>query len=212
MALPLTAEKARIFRITHIDNMPSILQDGIPSRSSVNPQQRYRNIGSPDLIWKRSSRAVPIPPGGTLSDYIPFYFTSRTPMLLNIKTGRNVPAVPMEEIVILVSDLHRLKELDVPFVFTDQHAYLRAAQFFCDIADIQRVDWDILARSDFAYDPNDLGKSDRYQAEALVHRHVPRDAISGIICWSEKQKTLLTTMATAAGADVPMTVKRTFYV
>ena len=44
-------------------------------------------IGNPDLIDKRTHRIVPAPPGGTLSDYVPFYFTLYSPMLYNIKTG-----------------------------------------------------------------------------------------------------------------------------
>lgn len=47
----------------------------------------FVTIGNPDLIDKRARRAVPLPPGGTLSDYVPFYFTPKSPMLLNIKTG-----------------------------------------------------------------------------------------------------------------------------
>jgi len=50
----------------------------------------YRNIGNPDLIDKRSRRVVPIPPGGTLSDYVPFYFTPFSMMMYNIKTGYGV--------------------------------------------------------------------------------------------------------------------------
>jgi hypothetical protein len=34
-----------------------------------------RNIGNVDLIDKRSRRLVGVTPGGTLSDYVPFYFT-----------------------------------------------------------------------------------------------------------------------------------------
>lgn len=51
-------------------------------------------------------------PGGTLSDYVPFYFTPCSPMLYNIKTGYNgVPKQEaMEEIVLLVASLRKLAE------------------------------------------------------------------------------------------------------
>ncbi len=83
----LTPERALIFRITHVDNIPWILDHGLHSRSSSTRDPDYRVIGNPDLIEKRRHREVPIRPGGTLSDYIPFYFTPHTPMLFNIKTG-----------------------------------------------------------------------------------------------------------------------------
>src|SRR5712692_1717571 len=40
-----------------------------------------------DLINKRGTRTVKCPPGGTLSDYVPFYFTPLSPMFYNLKTG-----------------------------------------------------------------------------------------------------------------------------
>ena len=79
----------------------------------------------------RKAHPVPCGPRGTLGDYVPFYFTPFTPMLYNIKTGFNgIPKKPIEEIVILVSSLHHLKEKGIPFVFTDRHAKLKLAQIF----------------------------------------------------------------------------------
>lgn len=93
MSDKLNAEKALIFRIVHRDNMPWILANGMRCRSSSVQAPRYPTIGNPDLIDKRQRRTVPIPPGGTLSDCVPFYFTHLWPMMLNIKTGHggNLP-------------------------------------------------------------------------------------------------------------------------
>ncbi len=116
---------------------------------------------------------MPISPGATLSDYVAFYFTPYSPMLYNIKTGRNVSAVPNEEIVIFVSSLPRLRELSVPFVFTDRHAYLALAEFYNDPNSLDRLNWDILQRRDFQRDPNNPDKFAKYEAEALVYQKVP---------------------------------------
>jgi ssDNA thymidine ADP-ribosyltransferase, DarT len=58
-----------------------------------------------------------------------------------------VPRIPNEEIVILVSSLHRVAELGVPFTFTDQHAYPLMANYFTDLNDLDKVDWDLAACS-----------------------------------------------------------------
>lgn len=190
----LTPEKALIFRITHIENVPWILANGLHCRNSGVLDPNYRDIGNPDLIAKRAGRVVPIPPGGTLSDYIPFYFTPYSPMLLNIKTGHNgMKQTPMREIVILVSALQTLVTKSIPFVFTDRHAYLRTADdaFSSDLADLKRVDWRILQARDFKRAPNDPGKFERYQAEALVHRHMPVEALAGIVCHGPAQEAYL---------------------
>jgi hypothetical protein len=47
---------------------------------SILADPDFRNIGNADLISKRETRQVPIPPGGMLSDYIPFYFTPWSPV------------------------------------------------------------------------------------------------------------------------------------
>jgi hypothetical protein len=89
----LKPENGLIFRITHIANVPWILEHGLHCRNSPERDPNYVEIGNPELIQKRTQRPVPIPPGGVLSDYIPFYFTPHSPMLLNIKTGITASSV-----------------------------------------------------------------------------------------------------------------------
>lgn len=133
-------------------------------------------------------------------------------MLYNIKTGRNVPAVPMREIAIIVSSMHHLVEQRIDFVFTNRHAYLRTAQFFSDIEDLDAIDWDILSRSDFARDDNDLDKTDRYQAEALIYRHLPMAAVSGIICYSTQEQDMISRQVASAGHSTPVIAKNAYFV
>src|SRR5208282_3664838 len=142
--MSLSSTRALIFRIIHRDNLPWILDNGLHARSGKIFDPNYRNIGNPDLIDRRSRRVVSVGPGGTLSDYVPFYFTPFSIMLYNIHTGYNVEKVPNEEIVILVSSLPRIAELKIPFAFTDQHAYPQMANYFTEMGDLSRVPWDLL--------------------------------------------------------------------
>ncbi|MCC6848729.1 MAG: DUF4433 domain-containing protein [Deltaproteobacteria bacterium] len=214
MPLVLTPEKARIFRITHVANVPWILQNGVHCRNSNVRDPAFREIGNPDLIAKRTRRVVPIAPHGTLSDYVPFYFTPRSPMLFNIKTGYNgVPQTPMSEIVVLVSSLLRLRELSVGFVFTDRHAYLQMAtdSFSSDLADLRKIDWGILQASDFRRDPDDPAKIERYQAEALVHQRVPVEALTGLACYSKERREELEAELTRQPVSLQVVVRPSWY-
>ena len=182
----LNPERAFIFRITHIANVPWILDHGLYSRGSGRLDASFRSIGNPDLIERRRQRSVPIAPGGALSDYIPFYLTPYSIMLYNIKTGYGgTPHVPNEEIVIVVSSLHRVTELGVSFVFTDQHAYTATTQYFNDLGDLGSIDWALIQSRDFKHDPEDPGKKERYQAEALIHHHLPIEGLLGMACHSQ---------------------------
>ena len=88
--MELSAERALIFRITHVDNLDWILRHGLRCRSDTLADPKFVDIGRHEIINRRVTKAVGAPPGGTLSNYVPFYFTPRTPMLLNIKTGWRV--------------------------------------------------------------------------------------------------------------------------
>lgn len=98
---------------------------------------------------------------------------------------------PLPEIAILVSSVPKLVELGLPFVLTDRHAYLETAEFSPDARGLESVDWTILQARDFKRDPDDLGRIERYQAEALVHGHVPLEAILGLVCHGSTQKATL---------------------
>jgi hypothetical protein len=209
----LTPERARIFRITHIDNLPWILANGLRCGSSNVCDPGFVQIGNLDLIAKRTARTVPIPPGGTLDDYVPFYFTPFSPMLYNIKTGWNgITRRPMREMVIFVSSLHALADNDVRFVFTDRHAYLSLARFSSRLADLADwIDWRILQDRDFARDPNDPGKFERYQAEALAHGHVPLAALTGVVCHGTKEETQVRNLVHNADVQLSVACRPTWF-
>ena len=99
----LNSENAYIWRIVHRDNLPWIFDNGLHCSNSATQSPTWVNIGNEDLIGRRSHRVVPLQPGGTLSDYVPFYFTPFSPMMYNIHTGvGGVKQRKNDEIVILV--------------------------------------------------------------------------------------------------------------
>jgi hypothetical protein len=49
----------------------------------------------------------------------------------------------------------------------------------------------MLQRRDFRIDPDDPSKKERYQAEALVHKHLPVDALSGLACYNDEARKAL---------------------
>ena len=90
-------------------------------------------------------------------------------MMFNIKTGYgSVTRQANEDIVILVSSLSNVAQLNLPFIFTDQHAYPQLATYYNNIVNLDKIDWPLLQSRDFKHDPDDPGKKERYQAEALI--------------------------------------------
>lgn len=182
----LNPDKALIWRITHRRNLPWILANGLHAGNGGAQSPDWVTIGNEELIDRRAHRPVPLPPGGVLNDYVPFYFTPFSPMMYNIYTGRGgVRQVANADIVILVSSLRRVAELNLPFVYTDRHAYPVTARYFNDLASLNAIDWPLLQQRNFQRDPNDPEKVERYQAEALIHGQVPIQALLGVVCYTQ---------------------------
>ena len=134
-------------------------------------------------------------------------------MFLNIKTGyRGIQQRSNQEIVIVFASLHDIKKQGVPFVFTDRHAYLEAAdQPFDDLAHLDKIDWTILQRSDFKREPDNPGKVERYEAEALVHKHLPIDVVDGIACCDSGAASTVEQQVKQSGKAIEVVVKQAWY-
>lgn len=208
----LAPEKALIFRVTHRANLPWILRHGLHCRRSQTEDPNFVSIGNPELIEKRSSRTVPVPPGGTLDDYVPFYFTPYTPMLLNITTGHGgINQQANEDLVFLVTSLATLEKKGLRYVFTDRHAYLKAARFFGDRQELRHIDFELLRGRNFQRDPEDPAKLERYQAEALVHRHLPVTGLLGVGCYGRAIQREVDSLVSEVRAKLRAEVRPSWY-
>lgn len=208
----LSPEKALIWRILHRKNLPWVLANGVHCGNSDQRSATWVSIGNAELIDKRANHPVPRTPGGVLNDYVPFCFTPFSVMLRNIHTGwGGIQKRANEELVILVSSLHRVKALGLPFLFTDRHAYYRWANYYDAMEDLSRIDWPLLQRRDFKRDADDPDKFERYQAEALVHGHVPLAALLGIVCYTDSVKADIESKMLAQGLSLPVHTKPGWY-
>jgi ssDNA thymidine ADP-ribosyltransferase, DarT len=138
--------------------------------------------------------AVGIPGYGNIGEYVPFYFTPKSMMLYNIITGFREPVVkklPKQDIIVircLIKDLSK----NCKFFFTNGQANVRTpGAHYNDLSDLDDIDWDIIQRSDFKRSAADTDKTRRYQAEFLVHEHVPVRLIESINVYNDKAKLIV---------------------
>lgn len=74
-----------ILHFTHLDNVPSIVAAGaLACDWQARQGSMVAEVGDPSIKEARRRRAVPVPPGGTVGDYVPFYFAPRSPMMFRI--------------------------------------------------------------------------------------------------------------------------------
>jgi hypothetical protein len=85
------------------------------------------------------------------------------------------------------------------------------ASYFTDLNDLDKVDWDLLNRKDFKHDPDDPGKKERYQAEALVWKHLPVEALIGICSYTSGVDEGIQTELAKCNLKMQTTVQRNWY-
>jgi hypothetical protein len=210
MSKDLNPQKALIFRIIHRENVADMFRDGLQCRNAASAMRPFVQIGNPGLIERRLRCVVDCPPGGTLADYVPFYFTPYSPMMYNIFTGYSgIVQRPRSEIIVMVSSLHHLNKMKIPFVFSDRHAVLKWTQFSSNLSDLDRIDWASLQARNFKKD--DADRFERYQAEALVHSHMPITGLLGIACFNDVVRFEVETLAQKFGHNVTVQTMKNWY-
>ena len=76
------------FRIVHIDNIPHVVKYGLVHNDSPFASDSFVPIGDMSVMDARSTKQLT--DGSFLSEYIPFYFGPRSPMLYNIQISEKI--------------------------------------------------------------------------------------------------------------------------
>lgn len=176
------------YRITHINNLPLLLQNGIVNKNHPNASEDYIEIGNPEIIDVRSTSPVKIHNYGMIGEYVPFYFTPKSIMLYNIITGYWHPLVPWRnrsEILVircLIEDMTTLPR----WFFTDGQGNDMASGHYNDLEELDEIDWHCIQNSDFTKSDGDFDRPRRYQAEFLVHHEVPIESIESLNVYNQQ--------------------------
>ena len=179
-----------IYHITDIRNLPGILAGGSLCCDRLREEKGLQVVGiaHQHIKDRRKRRAVrnlagaTLAAGGTLWDYVPFYFAPRSPMLYAVRQGL-VAGYPdgQREILHLETSTERLQATEKPFAFTNGHAEMAISDYCDDLSRLNDfVDWSTIKGiywNDTAAEPD---RKRRRQAEFLIHESVPWTAIERI--------------------------------
>ena len=179
------------FRITHIDNIPHILKNGLVKAGSPLHDENYMPIGDPQIIGLRGDIEVK---GYRIGDYIPFYLGPRSPMLYVIQHGYNgVQRVEPEKIVYCVIRLDDLINNNIDCIFTDGHAVSFLTSFYSrdKLSSINEiVKFDDVYSSQWNSE-EDLDLKRRKEAELLIKNDLPVQFLRGFVVYNNKAKDFL---------------------
>ena len=172
-----------VYRLMHMDNLPVCLERGGMHASNHAPEggQGYRTIQNIDIQKVRRERPIRCGPQGTVHDYVAFYFGPRSPMLYQLHTGW-VEGYDQgqEPLIYAVSTVESIVQARLEFVFSDGHGIAAFTQWFDDLTNLEKVDWDMVYTDYWADTVDDMDRQRRKQAEFLVHRFCPWTVVTHI--------------------------------
>ncbi len=153
----------------------------------------HENIAYQGAQGKRATKMVARPPGGVIHDYVPFVST--------------VEAVVAE---------------GLDFVFYDHNATLDFATCFKNLADLDKIDWDLFFESprldgycqyyfDNVHNPRYVRRKATRQAEFLVYKNFPLGLMNSVGVYSAQKRDEVQEIFDDADIDIPVEVKTAWY-
>lgn len=180
-----------IYHITHMKNLSGIIQHGAIIAQKLIRQSKiaYCNIAYNSIQDRRSVTPVPCGPKGYLHDYVPFYFAPRSPMLYTISKG-NVEGYNegQDSIVYLTASVKKIIMSNLQYVFTDGHGIMSLTEFFDNVDDLNKIDWEIMNSTYWNDTDEDPDRKRRRQAEFLIYERFPWNLVEIIAVINQKMK------------------------
>ncbi len=206
----------RVLHMTRIERLPSVIEHGLlPDNVCRRRQITGVEIGYDHIKRRRALRVVPCGIGGTLADYVPFYFAPRSPMLYAITRGLvSEEAACTEQIVYLVSSTQTLRAAGLTVIASNRHAELGYAEMTDhdgDLDDNDFIDWPLMTATYWNNTPDDPDRKERRQAECIVHPRVPWQVIEGIATKTERARAQVERVLGTAGQSTPVVVSAEWY-
>jgi len=161
-----------VFHVTPLVNLPSILESGYLLPDSL--AKPLTNFGDREIKAKRKVIHVAVEPGGNLSEYTPFYFTSQTPMLYEYIEKLKIR---QSSLVIIQLDFEPNETATIegsPSIVISAHPLSKKAVIKCATSEnlSKIVNWQVISSTDpFSIRGIDLHDWKAYrQAELLIYK------------------------------------------
>jgi hypothetical protein len=190
-----------LHHLTHLDNLPGIIAEGVVCHRRARPA---KDISNAEIQQHRADKLIPGSPAMTLHDCVPLFVAPRPPMLSALRNAQaEIAYLQVKPGVMLRPKV----------VFTDGNARSNTTSFFSAMDDLRRLDWALLrARYWNHEDPEQHRENKRRRsAEVLVPDCVPRGYIERIAVMTEPMKKLVEGILHDSGFEIPVVLDPDLY-
>jgi hypothetical protein len=184
----------RIAHFTHLDNLVSIAARGaLTCDRQAQKGQLVTEVGDPEIKASRRNRVVPVAPGGSVGDYVPFYYAPRSPMMYRIacdcrdsNSGRYQGGD--RKLVFLCSTVGAIANSGLVWVATDGNAAAEISRFSTNLEEVeQMIDWPLMSAQMWHNTSEDQDRQRRRMAELLVHREMALSLVNEVAAYSDEE-------------------------
>ncbi len=199
-----------IYRLIHVDSLHICLRrSGLHAPNHTSDDGLvYKTIHNVDIQAARRVTYIPCGPQGVIHDYVSFYFGYLSPMLLQLKTER-VPGYNegQEPLIYLISTAQAVRDAEVNFVFSDGHGIAAFTDWYDDLADLDKVDWDMVYQRYWPDTVDDMDRKRRKQAEFLVYRFCDWRVIHEIGVLNDRMRRVVEDIMSQFSSDLQRVVR-----
>lgn len=206
--------RVTVAHFTNIAHLVTIVSDGLLSDDQAKESGRLLvDVGDHAVKNLRTMRIVPVPPGGAVSSYVPFYFAKRSPMLYKIWKGEvRTYADGQEPLIYLVTSLERLVDAGCQIVVTDGNAANAPTTFSSNVEDVETlVDYEVLTATMWNNTSQDPDRMRRRMAECLVKDQVPFSVFERIVTLTDAVGNATRSILASMGMDLPVSTQPGWY-
>ncbi len=189
-----------LYHITSLGNIPSILINGLLSYNATKQRKVWVSSCSNREIQGR--RAQKLIGGLTANDYVPLFFSKKTPMLCAIETAANSSGVAMVYICIRPEIIG-----EKGVYFSDGNVASNATKNYCRLEELISLDW----KNIFGWNREEIGFEEakrKKSAEVLVPHCINPTWFSKFIVPDKEAESEL---SFGLPYDIPVEVNREFY-
>ncbi len=201
-----------IAHLTSLRNLHSIVNCGelYCNRILKSKDITYRDISNLEIQRTRATFPVPCGPGGTLHDYVPFFFNPLSPMLYRKVRDYYTP-IDHRQLVHILTTVQAVAAADLPFVFTTGHATMVQSDYYENLDELENVDWNVMAAQWWSHTQDEPDRQCRREAEFLVHGAFPLFLAQGIAVFDDAARVAAEQWLLAKNIGLPVTVRPDFF-
>lgn len=189
------------YHFTSVYNLESVIDNGLLSTNQKRARGiNHVNVAEAGIQCRRSLMAVPGAPGKFVHDYVPFYFSQKTPMQLAVLNKKNVD----QELIIYFAVSLQVIGTRPGVFFTNASANTDIPPEFYAASDSNRLsdlNWQVIDCNKWSY-PDD---NERHQkmAELLIPDYVFIGEVSYIVVWNQSIAQAVKNCFAAKGVPCP---------